>query len=66
MFCQADFDNDGDVDGIDASIFGADFGRTDCLNKPICEGDFDLDNDVDGIDASFFASEFGRTNCPIN
>ena len=28
--CEGDFDNDGDVDGSDLSVFAADFGRTDC------------------------------------
>ncbi len=65
-FCQADFDNDGDVDGIDAGTFGADFGRIDCATGSVCEGDFDLDNDVDGTDASIFSNEFGRINCPLN
>ena len=66
LFCMGDFDNDGDVDGLDAGVFGADFGRTDCNNGTVCEGDFDSDNDVDGIDAAAFSNEFGRTDCPIN
>jgi DNA-binding beta-propeller fold protein YncE len=65
-FCQGDFDNDGDVDGVDAGKFGADFGRTNCSSSPLCEGDFDNDGDVDGIDASTFSTDFGRINCPIN
>lgn len=64
--CLGDFDNDGDVDGIDASTFGADFGSQTCLSGTLCEGDFDNDGDVDGLDASLFANEFGRSNCPIN
>ncbi len=28
--CEGDFDQDGDVDGMDLSTFAADFGRTDC------------------------------------
>ena len=63
--CIADFDNDGDVDGVDAAVFGADFGLTSCLSMVVCEGDFDLDGDVDGIDASVFSAEFGRSNCPV-
>ena len=63
--CLADFDNDGDVDGVDASTFSADFGRTVCTTGAACEGDFDSDNDVDGVDAAVFAGEFGRTDCPI-
>jgi len=65
-FCQADFDNDGDVDTSDSAIFAADFGRVDCATGAVCEADFDLDNDVDTADTSVFASEFGRTDCPVN
>ncbi len=63
--CFADFDSDGDVDGVDASTFSTEFGRTDCSATNPCVADFDLDNDVDGIDAATFSSEFGRTDCPI-
>jgi DNA-binding beta-propeller fold protein YncE len=28
--CEGDFDQDGDVDGLDLSTFAANFGRTDC------------------------------------
>ncbi len=65
-FCQADFDNDGDVDTSDTAVFAADFGRIDCMSGEICEADFDLDNDVDTTDTAVFSSEFGRTDCPIN
>jgi len=65
-FCQADFDNDGDVDTQDAAIFAADFGRVDCASGEVCEADFDLDNDVDTVDTSIFSAEFGRVNCPVN
>jgi hypothetical protein len=64
--CYGDFDNDGDVDGVDASTFSADFGSQSCHSGTRCEGDFDNDGDVDGVDASHFANDFGRTNCPIN
>ncbi len=65
-YCEGDFDNDGDVDGLDLSVFSADFGRTDCCgpNAETCEGDFDQDCDVDGLDLSVFAADFGRTDCP--
>lgn len=66
VFCQGDFDNDGDVDTADISVLGADFGRTNCSTGAACEADFDLDNDVDTADISVFSAEFGRTNCPIN
>ncbi len=32
--CKGDFDNDGDVDGSDLSVFASEFGRTDCLPTP--------------------------------
>ncbi|VAW50851.1 FIG00841528: hypothetical protein [hydrothermal vent metagenome] len=64
--CIADFDNDGDIDGVDAATFSADFGVTSCLTGTICEGDFDLDGDVDGVDSAAFAAEFGRSDCPIH
>ncbi len=63
--CEADFDNDGDVDGTDASAFGADFGRLDC-GLASCVADFDVDGDVDGQDAAVFAADFGRLDCPVN
>lgn len=28
--CEGNFDDDGDVDGSDLSVFAADFWRTDC------------------------------------
>ena len=62
--CEGDFDEDGDVDGSDLSVFAADFGRTDCATGDGCEGDFDKDDDVDGSDLAVFAADFGRTDCP--
>ena len=63
VFCEGDFDHDGDVDGLDLAVFAADFGRTDCGGD--CEGDFDSDDDVDGSDLAVFAADFGRTDCPM-
>jgi hypothetical protein len=60
-YCKADFNDDGDVDGSDLSVFATDFGRTNCSDD--CEGDFDNDNDVDGSDLAVFAADFGRTDC---
>jgi hypothetical protein len=63
--CEGDFDNDGDVDGSDLSIFAFAFGTTDCnWWPPLCESDFDDDYDVDGSDLAVFAADFGRTDCP--
>jgi len=61
--CEGDFDNDGDVDGSDLSVFAADFGRTDCSLQDFCDGDFDGDGDVDGSDLAIFAADFGKTDC---
>ncbi len=63
--CNADFDQDGDVDGNDLSVFASDYGRIDCDVELPCEGDFDNDNDVDESDSDVFAAFFGRTNCPF-
>jgi beta propeller repeat protein len=60
--CKGDFDNDGDVDGSDLSVFSADYGRTDCSPGNPCKGDFDNDGDVDGSDLSVFAADYGRTD----
>jgi hypothetical protein len=62
--CSANFDDDEDVDGSDASAFKGDFGRSSmissCENGTPCNGDFDCDHDVDGSDASGFKAQFGR------
>jgi len=70
--CEGDFACDGDIDGSDASIFKADFGRSvivhPCIAGDTCNGDFNCDGDVDGTDASLFKSDFGRSSmqnpCP--
>ena len=37
-YCEGNFDNDYDVDGTDASLFKADFGRSSMQNPcPVCE-----------------------------
>lgn len=64
VFCDGDFDIDGDVDGSDLALFSADFGRIDCASGPRCEGDFDSDGDVDGSDLAKFSGNFGRIDCP--
>ena len=64
--CEGNFnpDVDDDVDGSDAAIFKADFGRggynDPCESGNPCDGDFDCDTDVDGTDASLFKSDYGR------
>ena len=71
--CEGNFDTDDDVDGSDAILFKADFGRSTYSNPcyhtdTICNGDFDCDGDVDGSDAMFFKQDFGRSSfnnpCP--
>ena len=72
LYCEGDFDCDGDVDGSDASSFKDDFGRSQflvpCTGLDPCSGDFDCDGDVDGSDAKILKEDFGRSNlsnpCP--
>ena len=66
LYCEGDFNCDGDVDGSDASAFKGDFGRSQAINNPCssqvpCSGDFDCDSDVDGSDAQIFKTDFGRS-----
>ena len=65
LYCEGDFDCDGDVDGSDASYFKNDFGRSHfldpCTDQLPCYGDFDCDGDVDGSDAMIFKADFGRS-----
>jgi hypothetical protein len=73
--CEGNFNCtvDQDVDGSDASIFKADFGRSGfnrpCITSDYCNGDFTCDGNVDGSDAAKFKSDFGRSSfqnsCPI-
>ena len=70
--CEGNFDTDGDVDGSDAIIFKAEFGRSPysnpCTEENPCPADFDQDGDVDGSDALKFKEDFGRSEfdnpCP--
>lgn len=62
--CVGDFDEDGNIDGLDMAIFAADCGRTDCDAGETCEGNIDSDNDVDGSDLAVFIADYGRTGCP--
>ena len=64
--CEGNFDcdQDDDVDGTDAAVFKANFGRggynNPCSDGTPCNGDFNCDSDVDGSDASVFKADFGR------
>jgi len=72
--CEGNFNCsiDQDVDGSDAAIFKADFGRNVLMNTCTaispCDGNFSCDSDVDGSDASLFKQDFGRSQiknqCP--
>lgn len=62
--CEGDFACDGDVDGMDVTLFQAELGRNrfnhPCTNDDPCNGDFDCDADVDGWDNSLFKADSGR------
>ncbi len=72
--CEGNFncDTDSDVDGSDAALFKAAFGRSTildpCNNESPCNGDFSCNGNVDGSDAALFKSDFGRSSmqkpCP--
>jgi hypothetical protein len=59
--CFGDFDEDGDVDTSDLTIFEEQMKSKTCSDP--CLGDFDGDGDVDEGDYEAFESNFGRTNC---
>jgi hypothetical protein len=73
--CEGNFNCavDQDVDGSDAALFKADFGRSvmiePCTNEAPCNGDFNCDGDADGTDAALFKQDFGRSSfknpCPV-
>ena len=55
----ADFDLDGDVDGVDFIHFAGEFGRSDCENND-CEYDLFCDGVVNKNDLFLFAEDLGR------
>jgi hypothetical protein len=73
--CEGNFncDTDSNVDGSDAALFKADFGRSaildPCTGGIPCNGDFNCDGDADGTDAALFKADFGRSSiqnpCPV-
>ena len=73
IYCEGNFDCDGDQDGSDAFTFKVDFGRSSydhpCESSDPCNGDFECDGDVDGGDAFIFKEDFGRSSynnpCPV-
>lgn len=56
---NADFDNDGDVDGRDFLIWQRGFGTT---NANLTDGDADGDQDVDDDDGNVWAAQYGSTS----
>ena len=56
-YSQADFNLDGIVDGIDFSVWQANFGT----GTNFAQGDADIDGDVDGSDYLFWLGNVGNT-----
>ncbi len=61
--CRGDFDNDGDVDDSDKTVFLAAFHATTVLPSYNANADFDSDGDVDNADFSKFRNDYARINC---
>jgi hypothetical protein len=70
--CEGNFDGNLTVDGLDAAVFKADYGRSGikrpCTTLDPCNGDFGCNGNVDGLDAAVFKGDFGRSGiknpCP--
>ena len=56
-----DFDNDGDVDGVDFGTFAPSYGTIAGQPNYKQECDLDLDGDIDGVDFGLFAPNYGST-----
>lgn len=59
VFVDADFDKDGDVDGVDFGVFSSCYNGAGNPPKSGCtdlSADFDQDGDIDGVDAARFSS----------
>lgn len=59
---DADFDNDGDVDGRDFLIWQRGYDTPDALNQ---DGDADFDTDVDGDDLAIWQGQYGEPVPPL-
>jgi len=59
----ADFDQDGEVDTDDLTIWQTNYGST---SAPQSSGDADEDGDVDGADFLFWQRQFGSQSSPIS
>ena len=55
---MGDFDEDGDVDGLDLQVFEA------AMVSYNADADFNEDSAVDGEDLDFFKESYGRNDCP--
>jgi len=62
--CEGDLDADGDVDGVDAAVYAADFEPAIC--NGMCPNDLNDDQIVDSNDVKALADDFGRTDCPTD
>ena len=58
LYCAADFNRDGDVNGPDMSQLVGEYGETICSNT--CNGDFDTDGDVYGKDFPCLSNFLGN------
>ena len=56
----ADIDDDNDIDAVDLSLFGNEFGRADCAPALPCIYDFDNNGVVDQVDFKLFSEDYGR------
>jgi hypothetical protein len=63
--CEANFDGDTDVDGLDFIVYRQARGSTSGDPNYNPAVDFDADGDVDGLDFITYRNDRGRSNCPI-
>ena len=65
IHCQADFDNDGNVDGVDMIAFIENCFQAECCDGGPIQLERDIANDCDDpiCDLATFAADFGRTDC---
>ena len=61
--CKADFDQDGDVDGTDLTIFVSSFPSVKGDPNYNKQCDYNEDDTIDNLDLFTFVSEYGKTDC---
>ena len=62
--CEGDFDEDGDVDGLDLLHIAAHLSRTDAGSiRDTDIEQYDVLDELDEIDLANFAANYGRTGC---